>query len=69
MRADLPEELVYEITKTALEFQESLAGNVPGVAGARPEDIALNAIVPLHPGAVRYYEEIGVEIPEELKAW
>ena len=69
VRADLPEELVYEITKTALEFQESLAGNVPGVAGARPEDIALNAIVPLHPGAVRYYEEIGVEIPEELKAW
>ncbi len=23
--------------------------------------------MPLHPGALRYYEEIGLEIPEELR--
>ena len=68
-RADLPEELVYQITKTALESRASLAGSVEGVAQASAEDIVQNAVVPLHPGAVRYYEEIGLEIPEELKAW
>ncbi len=68
-RADLPEELVYQITKTSLEYSESLARNVAGISHAQAEDIIQNAIVPLHPGAVRYYEEIGLEIPEELKAW
>ena len=68
-RADLPEELVYQITKTSLEYSESLARNVAGVSHAEAEDIIQNAVVPLHPGAVRYYEEIGLEIPEELKAW
>ena len=68
-RADLPEDLVYEITKTSLEYSESLARNVAGVSHAQAEDVIQNAIVPLHPGAVRYYEEIGLEIPEELKAW
>ncbi len=68
-RADLPEELVYEITKTSLEYSESLSRSVDGIAHAQAEDIIQNAIVPLHPGAVRYYEEIGLEIPEELKAW
>ena len=23
--------------------------------------------VPLHPGAIKYYEEVGLEIPERLK--
>ena len=68
-RADLPEDLVYEITKTSLEYSESLSRNVEGILHAQAEDIIQNAIVPLHPGAVRYYEEIGVEVPEELKAW
>ena len=46
-----------------------LAGNVPGVVAGEAEDIVQNTVIPLHPGAVRFYEEIGLEIPEELKAW
>ena len=31
-------------------------------------DFTLSATpVPLHPGALRYYEEIGVEIPDRLR--
>lgn len=69
VRADLPEDLVYEITKATLDGRDGLAKIVSSAAEANAENIIQNAIVPLHPGAVRYYEEIGLEIPEELKAW
>ena len=68
-RDDLPEELVYQIAKVTLENHVRLAGNVPGVVAGEAEDIVQNTVIPLHPGAVRFYEEIGLEIPEELKAW
>lgn len=69
VRADLPEDLVYEITKATLAGRDSLANQVPAAAQASAENLIQNTVVPLHPGAVRYYEEIGLEIPEALKAW
>lgn len=68
-RADLPEDLVYAIAKAALENQDALGGLLTGASDPLVENIVQNTVLPLHPGAVRYYEEIGVEIPEELKAW
>ncbi len=69
VRADLPEDLVYEITKATLAGLDALASQVPAAAQASAENLIQNTVVPLHPGAVRYYEEIGLEIPEALKAW
>jgi uncharacterized protein len=67
VRDDIPEEDVYLITKTMYE-------NLPFLQNihAATKDMALEkAIVglplPLHPGAVRFYEEQGIEIPERLK--
>jgi TRAP transporter TAXI family solute receptor len=64
---DIPEEDVYLITKTIYE-------NLPFLQNihAATKDMALEkAIVglplPLHPGALRFYEEQGVEIPDRLK--
>jgi len=57
--ADLDEELVYNITKTLFEKQADLA-----TAYAKGADLSLDTAlsgisVPLHPGAERYYKEVG----------
>ncbi|RYH01700.1 TAXI family TRAP transporter solute-binding subunit [Salipiger sp. IMCC34102] len=64
--ADVSEEDVYQITKTIYE-------NLPFLQAIHPATNAMNldaAIaglpLPLHPGAVRYYQEAGVEIPGRL---
>ena len=31
-----------------------------------PQNVDKNTFLPFHPGAVRYYREIGVRIPEAL---
>ena len=57
--ADLDEELVYNLTKTLFEKQPELAK-----AYAKGENLSLETAlagisVPLHPGAERYYKEVG----------
>ena len=66
--ADLPEEDVYQITKTIFENLPFLQAIHPAT-NAMSLDAAIAGLpVPLHPGAVRYYEEQGIEIPDRLKA-
>jgi TRAP transporter TAXI family solute receptor len=67
VRDDVPEEDVYLITKTIYE-------NLPFLQNihAATKDMALEKAiaglpVPLHPGAARFYEEQGIEIPDRLK--
>lgn len=63
---DLPNELVYDLTKTLYEHRNELAGY--HVAGHYLElATALEGVtVPLHPGAAKYYKEKGLKIPYEL---
>ena len=67
VRDDISEEDVYLITKTMYE-------NLPFLQNihAATRDMALEKAiaglpVPLHPGAARFYEEQGIEIPDRLK--
>ncbi|WP_306370568.1 TAXI family TRAP transporter solute-binding subunit [Nocardiopsis sp. CC223A] len=61
------EDQAYEITKAMFEnVQAVLDVYAPAEEYLVPETIA-NSPVPVHPGALRYYEEIGVEIPEDLR--
>lgn len=65
--ADFPEEAAYQITKAVLENQDRIAESYPAVAGLDLPKLTMETLLtPLHPGAIRYYEEIGVEIPEHL---
>jgi hypothetical protein len=32
----------------------------------RPQNAVKDTFLPFHPGAVRYYREIGIKIPDEL---
>jgi len=61
------EDQAYELTKAIFENSDAVVGvYAPAQEYLVPENAA-NAPVPLHPGAVRYYEEVGVEVPDELK--
>jgi hypothetical protein len=65
---DLPEEHVYQITKTIYENLPFLQAIHPAT-NAMSLEVAINGLpVPLHPGAARYYEEQGIEIPDRLIA-
>jgi len=38
----------------------------PSAAETLPQNVDKNTFLPFHPGAVRYYREIGIKIPESL---
>lgn len=63
---DLPDDLVYAIVKAFFANHERM---IKASSSAR-ESVAENAkpisVVPYHPGAARYYREIGVERPKGL---
>lgn len=63
---DLDDCVVYEMTKALFENVESVGAAVP--AGRNLDVANLEfALTPLHPGAIRYFEEIGVTIPANLR--
>jgi uncharacterized protein len=65
-RADLPDDLVYQIVKAAFESQPRLVKAHPAASQTLPQNVDKNTFMPFHPGAVRYYREIGISIPNEL---
>jgi TRAP transporter TAXI family solute receptor len=68
VRADVDEEAVYLITKTIYENLPFLH-NIHRATTAMSLENALSGLpMPLHPGALRYYQEQALEIPEKLIA-
>ncbi len=65
-RADLPNDLVYQLVKTVFENQPRLVKAHPAASQTLPQNVDKNTFLPFHPGAVRYYREIGIKIPESL---
>ena len=63
VREDMPEELAYELTKVILENatkgKYALINIHPIAAQMTPEN-ACKCPIPLHPGAIKYYKEVGV---------
>ena len=39
---------------------------VSAAAETLPQNVDKNTFLPFHPGAVRYYREIGIKIPDAL---
>jgi uncharacterized protein len=60
---DLPDELVYKIVKAVFDNREELVKVQASAKETLPANIGRNTILPLHPGAERYYREIGIPIP------
>jgi len=63
---EMPDDLVYEFTKEIFKNKELLVKVHKSALEMEPKSILFSPI-PLHPGAIKYYEEIGVKIPKELK--
>ena len=63
-RADLPDDLVYEIVKTVYS-QEGVdyLGNVIAALKSMSPNLAVSyKPIPLHPGAEKYYREAGIPV-------
>lgn len=62
VQKDLPDDLVYELTKAVMENNKQM---VQGHSAAT-ETVATNAdkntFLPFHPGAVRYFQEKGIQL-------
>lgn len=63
---DLPEDLVYELMTLTLDHPELMEAIHPSAKEMRAENLRHNHLVWFHPGAVRYYRERGLTVPEKL---
>jgi hypothetical protein len=60
---DPPDDLVYKIVKAEFEHHQDLADAHPAAKETIPANVDRDTFLPLHPGAVRYYREIGIDVP------
>ena len=65
---DLPDDLVYSIVKAFYANHDRMVQASPSARESVVENLKRNEWLPYHPGAVRYYREIGVDIPAALAA-
>jgi len=56
---ELEDDLVYNLTKTMWEGREEIGGMIAAAKAMDPENPLMGITIDVHPGAQRYYEEIG----------
>lgn len=66
VRADLDEEAVYMITKTIYENLPFLNAIHKATKVMALEKALAGLPMPLHPGAAKFYKEVGLDIPDRL---
>lgn len=66
-RTDLPAAQVYKVTKTFWENAEAMKASTPWMKNITVQYAVKEGGMKLHPGAQRYYEEVGVAIPAGSK--
>jgi len=57
--AKLPDDLVYKMTKTMANNLPRFGDVVKDMKGVTTKDLAMDIGIPFHPGALKYYKEIG----------
>lgn len=66
VRPDVSEETVYLITKTIYENLPFLNNIHKATKAMKLEKAIAGLPVPLHPGAAKYYTEVGIKIPDAI---
>ncbi|RBP83471.1 TAXI family TRAP transporter solute-binding subunit [Marinomonas rhizomae] len=66
VKKDMSDDIAYTLTKNYVENRLALAESNSNFRDLPVTDYFVGVNAPLHPGAVRYYQEIGVDIPAEL---
>lgn len=64
---DMPDSLAYEITKLAMENPDRMVQIHAAARETLLENWEKNSFMPFHAGAVKYYEEKGITIPDDLQ--
>jgi TRAP transporter TAXI family solute receptor len=59
---ELPEDMVYKMTKAIADNVPSLAATSKTMSGLTPKDMAEDIGVPFHPGAAKFYKEQGISV-------
>ena len=60
-RADVPEDVVYEVTRAVFEHLDEFKKLHPSFAALHKQEMVAQALsAPLHPGAANYYKEAGL---------
>ncbi len=65
--ADLPESFVYAVVDTVMSNNPQMLEIHKAATETLPENFDKNTFLPWHPGAVRWFEENGFDIPAELR--
>ena len=64
--ANLPNDLIYTLTKTIYENLTEIQNIHKATLAMKLEKAIAGLAVPLHPGAAKFYQEKGLNIPENL---
>lgn len=59
---DLPDDLVYEITKAVMENNPRMVQGHAAAKETLPQNAIKNGFLTFHPGAVRYFKEKGIKL-------
>ncbi len=62
----MSESLAYEIVKAVFENHDEMVATHASAKETLLENVTANTFMPYHPGAVRYYREQGIELPEAI---
>lgn len=66
VNSDLDEDAVYDMATAYYENLDDIGQVFALATDSTPEDTIENTTVPLHAGVVRYFEEQGIEVPDDL---
>ncbi len=61
------DDIVYAVTREVMENLGDFKKLHPALAPLSQETMLQGLSAPLHPGAIRYYEEVGINIPDRLR--
>jgi len=67
VNAALPDSFVYAVVDTVMSNNEAMMIVHKAARETVPENFDKNNVIPWHPGAVRWFEENGFEIPDDLE--
>ena len=60
--ADVSDDLVYKMVKAIVEGKDALKASFGAFGRANHAKMAPSAATPFHPGAIRYFEEVGIAV-------
>lgn len=63
--SDVPDELVYQMTKAMYEAKDQLVAAHAAAKDIKLEEATKGMPLPLHPGAAKYYKEKGVTVAQQ----